>query len=75
MRSAEAEGCAKLALGGPLIAPSSYFMKSPPVQFSDEQAHENTEAFIAGAPEDHLDWTLVLERSPKVASIRQSTGA
>jgi myo-inositol-1-phosphate synthase len=71
--------CAKLALdrgiGGPLIAPSSYFMKSPPVQFSDEQAHENTEAFIAGAPEDHLDWTLVLERSPKVAPVRQSTTA
>jgi hypothetical protein len=23
-------------------------MKSPPVQFSDEDAHKNTEAFIAG---------------------------
>ncbi len=58
--------CAKLALdrgiGGPLIAPSSYFMKSPPVQFTDEQARENTEAFIVGAPEDHIEWTIVLER-------------
>jgi myo-inositol-1-phosphate synthase len=60
--------CAKLALdrgiGGPLIAPSSYFMKSPPVQFTDEQAHENTQAFIVGAPEDHIEWTIVLERAP-----------
>jgi myo-inositol-1-phosphate synthase len=59
--------CAKLALdrgvGGPLIAPSSYFMKSPPVQFTDEQARENTEAFIGGAAEDHIDWTIVLERA------------
>ena len=71
--------CAKLALdrriGGPLIAPSSYFMKSPPVQFSDEQAHENTEAFIVGAPEDHIDWTLVLERAPRPSAVRQSTSA
>jgi myo-inositol-1-phosphate synthase len=44
--------CAKLALdrgiGGPLTAPASYFMKSPPVQFTDEQAREHTQAFIAG---------------------------
>ncbi len=44
--------CAKLALdrgiGGPLIAPSSYFMKTPPKQFKDEVAHEMTEAFIRG---------------------------
>jgi myo-inositol-1-phosphate synthase len=42
--------CARLALdrgiGGPLEAPSSYFMKSPPKQFTDEQARENLEAFI-----------------------------
>ena len=44
--------CAKLALdrgiGGPLLSPSSYFMKSPPVQYSDETAHVRTEEFIAG---------------------------
>ena len=44
--------CAKLGLdrkiGGPLLSPSSYFMKTPPVQYTDEQAMENTEAFIAG---------------------------
>ena len=44
--------CVKLALdrgiGGPLISPSSYFMKTPPRQFKDEIAHEKTEAFIRG---------------------------
>jgi myo-inositol-1-phosphate synthase len=44
--------CVKLALdrgeGGPLIGPSSYFMKSPPVQFSDTEAAELVEAFIHG---------------------------
>lgn len=44
--------CAKLALDrglkGALIAPSAYFMKSPPKQFKDEQAREMTEAFIRG---------------------------
>ena len=48
----DAVRCVKLALdrkiGGPLIAPSSYFMKSPPKQFKDEAAHEMTEAFIRG---------------------------
>jgi myo-inositol-1-phosphate synthase len=46
--------CAKLAkdrgLGGPLIGPSAYFMKSPPVQFSDEQARQMVEDFIAARP-------------------------
>lgn len=44
--------CAKIALdrkiGGPLLSPSSYFMKSPPVQYTDEVAHERTEQFISG---------------------------
>ncbi len=42
--------CAKLALdhnlSGPLLAPSSYFMKSPPVQYTDSEAHDKVEAFI-----------------------------
>ena len=49
----DAVRCAKLALdrgiGGPLIAPSSYFMKSPPVQFTDDEARNKTEAFVAGS--------------------------
>jgi myo-inositol-1-phosphate synthase len=44
--------CAKLALdrgiGGALYSPSSYFMKTPPKQFTDDQARANTEAFIRG---------------------------
>jgi len=45
--------CAKLAkdrgIGGPLEGPSAYFMKSPPVQFRDEEAHKMVEDFAAGA--------------------------
>jgi myo-inositol-1-phosphate synthase len=70
--------CAKLALdrgiGGPLIAPSSYFMKSPPVQFTDEQAHENTEAFIAGTPGSQIDWTVVPERAPRIVATEPVSG-
>ena len=48
----DAVRCAKLALdrgiGGALTGPSSYFMKSPPDQFTDEEARVRTEAFIAG---------------------------
>jgi myo-inositol-1-phosphate synthase len=48
----DAVRCAKLALdrgiGGPLLAPSSYFMKSPPVQYTDNEARERLEQFIAG---------------------------
>ena len=43
--------CAKLGLdrkiGGALLAPSSYFMKTPPVQYTDEQAHTAVEEFIS----------------------------
>jgi myo-inositol-1-phosphate synthase len=43
--------CVKLALdkgiAGELAAPSSYFMKSPPVQYSDDEAHKLMEEFIA----------------------------
>lgn len=43
--------CAKLAMergmSGALFAPSSYFMKSPPEQYSDSYAHEATEKFIS----------------------------
>jgi myo-inositol-1-phosphate synthase len=46
----DAVRCAKLAmdrgLAGALTGPSSYFMKSPPEQFSDEEARLRTRAFI-----------------------------
>ena len=44
--------CAKLGLdhgiGGPLLGPSAYFMKSPPIQYRDEQAREMVEAYARG---------------------------
>src|SRR5207237_1263065 len=43
--------CLKLALengiSGALEAPSSYFMKSPPVQYTDDEAYDKVEEFIA----------------------------
>jgi myo-inositol-1-phosphate synthase len=48
----DAVRCAKLArdrgIGGALVGPSSYFMKSPPQQFTDNEARERTLRFIAG---------------------------
>ncbi|MGH3431834.1 MAG: inositol-3-phosphate synthase, partial [Thermocrispum sp.] len=35
-------------IGGPILSASSYFMKSPPVQYSDGEAHDAVEKFIAG---------------------------
>jgi len=48
--------CCKLALergkGGVLNSPSSYFMKHPPKQFSDDEAFRMTEEFISGTRQD-----------------------
>jgi myo-inositol-1-phosphate synthase len=48
----DAVRCAKLAMdrkiGGALTGPSSYFMKSPPQQFTDHEARERTLRFIGG---------------------------
>lgn len=50
----DAVRCAKLGLergiGGPLEAPSSYYMKSPPVQIRDSQARELNDGYICGGP-------------------------
>ncbi len=35
-------------MGGPLLSASSYFMKSPPKQYSDDEARDAVEAFIRG---------------------------
>ena len=44
--------CAKIAkdrgMAGPIMAPSSYFMKSPPVQYTDNEAKQKVEDFISG---------------------------
>ncbi|MFH1639691.1 MAG: inositol-3-phosphate synthase [Chloroflexota bacterium] len=58
--------CCKLGLdhkiSGALEAPASYFMKSPPVQYSDDEAQRRLETFIAEnrlgtevAPEDESE--------------------
>jgi myo-inositol-1-phosphate synthase len=48
----DAVRCAKVALdrgiGGPLAGPSAYFMKSPAVQYHDDDARKLVEEFIAG---------------------------
>ncbi len=45
----DAVRCAKVALdrgvGGPILGPSAYFMKSPPVQYRDDEAHDMVEQF------------------------------
>ena len=47
----DAVRCCKLALdrglSGELVAPSAYFMKSPPIQYTDDEAHRMVEEFIA----------------------------
>ncbi len=44
--------CLKIArdrgLAGSIVAPSSYFMKSPPIQYSDDEARRRVEQFITG---------------------------
>lgn len=46
--------CCKIALdrgeGGVLVAPSAYFCKHPPQQFTDDEAYEMTESFIRTQP-------------------------
>ncbi len=45
--------CCKLALDrglkGALTSPSAYFMKSPPIQYTDDEAHKMVEEFIASS--------------------------
>ena len=65
----DAVRCARLAMdrgvSGPLIGPSAYFMKSPPVQFSDEIAREMVEEFIIGNGQSKAaDWTAFFDAQP-----------
>ncbi len=65
----DAVRCAKLALdrgvAGPLLGPSSYFMKSPPAQYPDDVCHRLVEEFIAGpvaaAPGDSVQLEATVE--------------
>ena len=62
----DAVRCAKLALdrglAGALVEPSSYFMKSPPRQYTDAEARLLTERFISEAADVDLDVTAVRAR-------------
>ena len=63
--------CLKLALdngvSGALEAPSSYFMKSPPVQYTDDEAHDSVEEFIVRyAPTRSKNEERMAERSEAV---------
>jgi myo-inositol-1-phosphate synthase len=58
--------CLKLGLdrglSGTLVAPSSYFMKSPPLQIHDDVAHQRVEAFIRGEDDETLVGTEAVSR-------------
>ncbi len=63
--------CAKLGLdrglAGTLVAPSSYFMKSPPQQIHDDIAFNRVEAFIRGEDNE----TLVGTEAPAKRTYRK----
>ena len=50
--------------GGALVGPSSYFMKTPPVQFTDNEARNRTELFIKNKEQDSV-------KSEKPLSLRR----
>lgn len=64
----DAVRCCKLALdrgiSGTLTAPSAYFMKSPPIQYTDDQARNMTEEFITGEKQSALDTSLGDKKVP-----------
>jgi hypothetical protein len=63
--------CLKLGLDrglkGTLVAPSSYFMKSPPQQIHDDIAFNRVEAFIRGDDNE----TLVGTEAPQKRQLRK----
>jgi myo-inositol-1-phosphate synthase len=52
----DAVRCAKIALdrelAGPISGPSSYFFKTPPIQYRDDVCREKVEAFIRGESDE-----------------------
>ena len=69
----DAVRCARLALdrgiGGPLVGPSAYFMKSPPVQFSDDAAREMVEESIQGnGASKRADWSAFFDAQAATSS-------
>ncbi|HWH67869.1 MAG TPA: hypothetical protein VNT26_00680 [Candidatus Sulfotelmatobacter sp.] len=74
----DAVRCAKLALdrgvGGALIGPASYFMKTPPRQFTDSQAHDLVEAFIRNEEPSHDRSNQAVERAQQPVALGLSDG-
>ena len=66
--------CLKLGLDrglkGTLVAPSAYFMKSPPRQIPDDVARERVEAFIRGEDSE----TLIGTEKPAARKLRKLAG-
>jgi myo-inositol-1-phosphate synthase len=72
--------CARLAMdrgvAGPLIGPSAYLMKSPPVQFSDDAAREMVEEFIIGnGASKAADWSAFFDTEATAAGGRSAESA
>ena len=65
--------CCKLALdrglSGTIVGPAAYFMKSPPIQYSDEEARRRTETFIV-EQEQERPISLPEPQLAEVAEIR-----
>jgi myo-inositol-1-phosphate synthase len=57
-------------LKGTLVAPSSYFMKSPPMQIHDDIAFNRLEAFIRGEDNETLVGTETIAKKVKKAAPR-----
>lgn len=78
----DAVRCLKLALdngiSGALEAPSSYFMKSPPVQYTDDDARDNTEDFIKryshSEKTTHVAEPLLTAAPDELAETKELTG-
>jgi myo-inositol-1-phosphate synthase len=65
--------CSKIALDrglkGPLVAPSAYFMKSPPTQYTDDEARRMVEEYITDT--EHAEEEKPAERVSKEVPARQ----
>ncbi len=75
----DAVRCLKIGLDrglkGTLVAPSSYFMKSPPIQIHDDVARERVEAFIRGEDNETLVGTEESKEHSKALAAAPRTKA
>jgi myo-inositol-1-phosphate synthase len=62
-------------LSGTLVAPSSYFMKSPPLQVHDDVARERVEAFIRGDDNETLTGTEESRKDAKALATEAGSRA